>query len=641
MSLLEDVFLQDEAGEAQELERIIEGDDEDERPREASDSDENSAKEDEAEEDKRRVDPSSTKAKRVVKNPRFVLNPARLTGPRGISVIPEHFKDFKFKGKGHEKEDLDLVLKKLEHWAYRLYPKFKFEDCLKKIETLGKKRTVSVHLTKIRSDQLISDDTVVQRDSSDEENLAAPLPVEDEFDQLLQQQIELAKATPRPGDNRSPFMAPKATSSPSISDEQRERMIRNRKLAEERRLARLKAAENGNTVPTVDLTNGNTGSKLVLNNRNTGSTVDLTVGNTVSKVDLTNSNIDKDNEATGEVDLTNAYEETRARKNRSNVIDSSDEEGELTINEEVTVDAYKTKENMIDLAEIHKPNNITSDDVELVISGQRNKKKKVVNSDDAEQINVVTKNANPTNDKLIDLTEILKSKRITSNDVELVITGQPNAKKNVIVSDDDDEMNVNTSDINNQSHKVVDLTEGYPAQRNIHSNEINIDTVVHSVESIRQNTDLDSSDEEDNVLAVSEAIVVDIHHNNTNDTEKTSNKTVLDKLKDNTHKIQHAVTENVEAVDSIDDITNVDDKINKNRTFNEIDDTEMNVEQNNDDLEGPTANETVKAAKNMIDDDDLNTDKTNDKEKENVASVSKNDEAIEEDFMDVDFSDDL
>lgn len=47
-------------------------------------------------------------------------------------------------GKGHEKEDLDLVLKKLEHWAYRLYPKFKFEDCLKKIEILGKKRPVMV-----------------------------------------------------------------------------------------------------------------------------------------------------------------------------------------------------------------------------------------------------------------------------------------------------------------------------------------------------------------------------------------------------------------------------------------------------------------------------------------------------------------
>lgn len=51
-----------------------------------------------------------------------------------------------FSGKGHEKEDLDMVLKKLEHWAYRLYPKFAFHDCLKKIETLGKKRPVMVNI---------------------------------------------------------------------------------------------------------------------------------------------------------------------------------------------------------------------------------------------------------------------------------------------------------------------------------------------------------------------------------------------------------------------------------------------------------------------------------------------------------------
>ncbi|XP_047509949.1 TIMELESS-interacting protein [Pieris napi] len=242
MSLLEDVFLQDEANEAQELERVIEGGDYEERA--VSNSDDNSEKEDEAEEDKRRVDPGSTKIKRVVKNPRFILNPARLTGPRGIQVIPEHFKDFKFKGKGHEKEDLDLVLKKLEHWAYRLYPKFKFEDCLKKIETLGKKRPVMVHLQKIRSDQFVSDELVVQKDSSDEET-AEPEP--DEFDKLLQQQIELARATPAPAnrsidtsvENRSLAAGPKATSSPSISEEQKERMLRNRKLAEERRNSKL------------------------------------------------------------------------------------------------------------------------------------------------------------------------------------------------------------------------------------------------------------------------------------------------------------------------------------------------------------------------------------------------------------------
>lgn len=48
MSLLEDIFLNDEAGEAQELERVIEGDEYDDGPRSRSDSDDNSEKEDEA-----------------------------------------------------------------------------------------------------------------------------------------------------------------------------------------------------------------------------------------------------------------------------------------------------------------------------------------------------------------------------------------------------------------------------------------------------------------------------------------------------------------------------------------------------------------------------------------------------------------
>lgn len=256
MSLLEDVFLQDEASEAQDLERIIEGDEFEERRSEEEDDDDGGPKEDEAEEDKRRIDPHSGAPKRVVKNPRFTLNPARLTGPRGIQVIPDHFKDFKFKGKGHEKEDLDMVLKTLEHWAYRLYPKLKFQDCLKKIETLGKKRPVMVHLHKIRSDQFL-DEPVVQEDSSDEEEVAPA----DEFDIMLQQQIANStiqtpaskQAIGNQQDFRSPMLMPKATSSPSISEEQKERMLRNKKLAEERRLARLAAVHAMDNVKRIEI----------------------------------------------------------------------------------------------------------------------------------------------------------------------------------------------------------------------------------------------------------------------------------------------------------------------------------------------------------------------------------------------------
>ncbi|XP_061705335.1 putative uncharacterized protein DDB_G0277255 [Cydia pomonella] len=335
MSLLEDVFLEDEAGEAQELERVIEGDELDDRPR-SPDSNEDSEKEDEAEEDKRVVD-HTAKAKKVVKNPRFVLNPARLTGPRGIQVLPEHFKEFKFKGKGHEREDLDLILKKLEHWAYRLYPKFKFDDCLKKIETLGKKRPVMVHLHKIRTDQYLSEETVQQQDSSGDE--AAPPQEEDEFDRLLQQQIELARSTPAPDSarkemhtpvsnhQRSPLMLPKVTSSPSISDEQKERMMRNRRLAEERRLARLNKSNNSDQ-------NANHSTEIPERTEGTNIDNDAVNNGEKTKVD-TENDVTENNE---EIDIVPVIK----KHNRTNVIDSdsSDDENVLAVNESITVDVH-------------------------------------------------------------------------------------------------------------------------------------------------------------------------------------------------------------------------------------------------------------------------------------------------------------
>lgn len=89
---------------------------------------------------------------------------------------------------------------------------------------------------------------------------------------------------------------PKATSSPSISDEQKERMIRNRKLAEERRLARLeKLATEASKPPSINI-------------------------------------VDADGITT---------EHNITKKNRSNVIDSSDEECNVTaVNQSVSVDMH-------------------------------------------------------------------------------------------------------------------------------------------------------------------------------------------------------------------------------------------------------------------------------------------------------------
>lgn len=47
------------------------------------------------------------------------LNVLKLKGPRGIIAIDDFFENMKFKGKGYEKEDLDSVMKRLEHWAHR------------------------------------------------------------------------------------------------------------------------------------------------------------------------------------------------------------------------------------------------------------------------------------------------------------------------------------------------------------------------------------------------------------------------------------------------------------------------------------------------------------------------------------------
>ncbi|KAF9411648.1 hypothetical protein HW555_009612 [Spodoptera exigua] len=436
MSLLEDIFLQDEADEAQELERVIEGDEYDERPRSRAvtpNSDDNEPKDDEAEEDKRRVDPTSTKAKRVTKNPRFILNPARLTGPRGIQVIPEHFKDFKFKGKGHEKEDLDLVLKKLEHWAYRLYPKFQFEDCLKKIETLGKKRPVMVHLHKIRTDQFLSEETVVQKDSSDEET--QPPQEEDEFDKLLQQQIDLARATPALGSvkkamatpatplqDRSPFTMPKATSSPSISDEQKERMIRNRKLAEERRLARLKQ----NSMENTKQNNGPNISGIV--------EVDEEVENNV----------------------------ITKKSNRSNVIDSSDDECDVTnVKEAVAVDVHgsgRTEANKdAEADDLSKETGKNGNDIEMA-DVEADKEIIVINDGVREPSNVVRRNEHTDNVvEEINDDDINKNDATKDSDIIVINDAGKVSNKPITITDEIIEIKDHTETVKRVNDKREEL----------------------------------------------------------------------------------------------------------------------------------------------------------------------------------------
>ncbi|CAL1266137.1 unnamed protein product [Larinioides sclopetarius] len=212
--------------------------------------------------------------KRVLK-PRLKFNPERLCGKKGIPVLVDHFKDVKFKGKGHEKEDLKKLLTTLELWTHRLFPSMKFEDCLRQIEHLGKKRPVKTCVLKIRNDFPILDQDFVHNEDEEDEheqpNELEPEPsAQDAFDRLFDDYRE----------NTQPVIISIPSSSQTVgnvlgtsfgavlSDEQKKRMDYNKMLAIERRKARESSVQSNSLVNFID--SENTSSvESVLNSQST------------------------------------------------------------------------------------------------------------------------------------------------------------------------------------------------------------------------------------------------------------------------------------------------------------------------------------------------------------------------------------
>lgn len=142
----------------------------------------------------RRIDPSKSKS-HVVRNPAPKLNTERLKGPNGVQTIEKYFEGFKFYGKGHERTDLDRIMKRLEHWSHRLFPKYHFDDFLTRVEQLGTKKDLQVFVKKYRLDMITSDNNLItddnmDRDDEDEQEESAPM---DDFDLLITEQIQKQK----------------------------------------------------------------------------------------------------------------------------------------------------------------------------------------------------------------------------------------------------------------------------------------------------------------------------------------------------------------------------------------------------------------------------------------------------------------
>ncbi|XP_072326451.1 TIMELESS-interacting protein isoform X3 [Scyliorhinus torazame] len=184
--------------------------------------------------------------RKVVRRPQPKLDAQRLTSDRGLPALRNLFTDVRFKGKGHESDDVKTLLWHMEHWAHRLYPKLQFEDFIDKVEALGGKKEVQTCLKKIRLDIPITHDDFISNEVVENEDGLQIDNLETSFNSMPDQPV--AESTP---------------SSSTLSEEQQFRIERNKQLALQRR-ARLQSA---NQTPSSDRTDSPTLSQSTAPNQ--------------------------------------------------------------------------------------------------------------------------------------------------------------------------------------------------------------------------------------------------------------------------------------------------------------------------------------------------------------------------------------
>lgn len=170
--------------------------------------------------------------RKVAKRPQPKLDSQRLVSERGLPALRTLFHDARFKGKGHEAEDLRLLMQRMENWAHRLYPKLQFEDFIERVEKLGSKKEVQTCLKRIRLDMPLTNEDFM--DQGGEEPPPDPDPDPEPFGSQtsFSDPPGPIHSTPAPA---APLPPPPP---PSLTEEQRLRMEQNRQRALERRLAR-------------------------------------------------------------------------------------------------------------------------------------------------------------------------------------------------------------------------------------------------------------------------------------------------------------------------------------------------------------------------------------------------------------------
>ena len=178
------------------------------------------------------------KKRRIIRNPMPKLNPERLMGDKGIQTVEEYFKDWQSKGKGKEFDDLDVVMKKLEHWAHRLYPKLPFDNVIDVIANrLGKKKAVQTHVKKIRLGMATAPVRIgggTEGFSEEEQEVERYGEAADQPDVFE----ELVKQAGGSSANLPPVTGSQARPVSGLTEEQRERIRLNKEMAARKRRER-------------------------------------------------------------------------------------------------------------------------------------------------------------------------------------------------------------------------------------------------------------------------------------------------------------------------------------------------------------------------------------------------------------------
>lgn len=270
------------------------------------------------------------KPKKKIKNPQPKLNEQRLMGPRGLQALEGYFERVKFKGKGYEEQDLNVLMKTYEYWCHRLFPKYPFDSCIARLETLGSRKALLTNKKKIRMG-VVDEDKPINSDEEvpPEESNGFVDEVVDPFDQLL------------PSENPTEVLAPKLT------DDQLEQIqINKERAANIRRDKLLKIKEKSSVFLPVS---NSQQSEDMFSQEN----LSASISNTNSHKDGTNvftESIEKNvgvNENLSDSNFNNPEEGSNGTLER--ISDQQLENTNVTINNLATTQALETTNSVGDL----------------------------------------------------------------------------------------------------------------------------------------------------------------------------------------------------------------------------------------------------------------------------------------------------